>query len=422
MIEEQPRFLLTIITVVKNGERVLQQLINSIAKYKTSEVEFLVWDGKSTDRTSELVKLNANLIDQYICDSDTSIYDAMNKAVKHANGKFILFMGADDLLKKGFTEILPHLSDCKTIYYGGVIIGQNAICKPYSAYQLTKENVCHQAIIYPKSVFDKYEYDTKYKVFADFHLNLRCWTDPTFKTRFLNHIVAEFTSGGFSDFGLDLHYKRDKEAWFRTLLSPKDYFRYLNRKIGLWTIIREYLFFRRSHIIPEKKSSTHTVLMVYNQTDYNSDSAFKIETFKLIKTLLSQNFEIIFINGGNLFTEEDQNELNKYPVKFSTINSLHKTLYDIVKTEIDQVEFLWVSGFIQKNDFLDLAKRKWHIRRIFDLRGIDNTAGLDLNTIQKEDAVNTNSPIVRNTFIDKRHANVFGTNLDQIKMLFNNLR
>jgi glycosyltransferase involved in cell wall biosynthesis len=217
-------FKITIVTVVKNAASTLQNLINSVAEHKTFEVEFLVWDGQSTDTTLQILEQNKHIIDRYVSLPDDGIYDAINKAIQLAKGKFLLFMGADDVLLEGFTQMLSCVKDEKTIYYGGVYMGDKRVSRSYTAYQLTKEHICHQSIIYPSNVFKKYSYDTKYNVFADYHLNLKCWTDLAFKQHYEDLIIARFNAGGYSDFSQDINYTRDKETWYRELLSPLDYF------------------------------------------------------------------------------------------------------------------------------------------------------------------------------------------------------
>ena len=53
-------------------------------------------------------------------------------------------------------------------------------------------------MFYLKSVFERYNYETKYKVYANYYLNLQCWKDPDIKFIHLNTLVANFSYGGFS--------------------------------------------------------------------------------------------------------------------------------------------------------------------------------------------------------------------------------
>src|SRR3546814_7476315 len=60
-------------------------------------VEHIVVDGKSQDGTAQKVEERRDLIDVYLSEPDRGIYDAMNKAIGLANGKFMLFMNSGDV-------------------------------------------------------------------------------------------------------------------------------------------------------------------------------------------------------------------------------------------------------------------------------------------------------------------------------------
>src|SRR5882762_9694471 len=104
-------FKVTVITVVKNAGKVISGLFTSMRDFKTADVEFIVLDGLSSDNTVDLIKQNEGIIDTWLSEPDKGIYDAMNKAVKLARGKWLIFMGADDQLLEGFKDMIPQLKD-----------------------------------------------------------------------------------------------------------------------------------------------------------------------------------------------------------------------------------------------------------------------------------------------------------------------
>jgi glycosyltransferase involved in cell wall biosynthesis len=227
------KFKVTVITVVMNAEKVIQQLFNSVRNFKTSEVEFVVLDGVSKDGTVGLIKQNEDIIDMWISESDKGIYDAMNKAVKIAQGQWLLFMGADDELLEGFKNIIPKLKDERTIYYGKVFFHNKVITGEIeNNYRLTKTNICHQAIFYPRSVFDKYQYEIEYVKCADYVLNLNLWNDPDFKFAYCDELIANFPEGGFSSNTADVAFESDKDGLFKQHLGLVAYARYLNKQVG----------------------------------------------------------------------------------------------------------------------------------------------------------------------------------------------
>ena len=90
--------LITIITVVKNGEKYLEEALKSVENLKFKNFEHIIIDGNSADRTIEIIKKYENQIDYWISDDDKGIYDGFNKGMQLAKGKYICFLNSDDQL------------------------------------------------------------------------------------------------------------------------------------------------------------------------------------------------------------------------------------------------------------------------------------------------------------------------------------
>jgi glycosyltransferase involved in cell wall biosynthesis len=230
--------LVSVVCVTYNAAKILPNLMQSVRDYKTDEVEFVVVDGSSTDGTIDVLKDNRDIIDFWISRPDEGIYDAMNESLKYVKGQWVVFLGSDDLLLNGFTAMLGILKDPDTIYYGDLLFYGKDFFKVYDDYYLTKLNICQQAIFYPRKVFDKYRFDLKYKVYADYHLNLRCWKDEQFNFSHANHVISRFSDGGYSSYENDYIFEEDKEMLFKRYLKRSSYYRYLNREFGFWTMLR----------------------------------------------------------------------------------------------------------------------------------------------------------------------------------------
>ena len=88
--------LVSIITVVRNRSKSLQAAMDSIRAQTYPNIEYIVVDGASTDDTLDIVRVNADLIDIWISEPDTGIYDAFNKGVALSSGAYIGFLNSDD--------------------------------------------------------------------------------------------------------------------------------------------------------------------------------------------------------------------------------------------------------------------------------------------------------------------------------------
>ena len=96
----------TIITIVKNNEKYLEHTIKSIINQSNKNFEYIVIDGNSKDKSLKIIKKYDKKIDFWISENDKGIYDAFNKGLKLAKGKFIGFVNSDDLLEKNAIKIL----------------------------------------------------------------------------------------------------------------------------------------------------------------------------------------------------------------------------------------------------------------------------------------------------------------------------
>lgn len=92
---------ISIIIATYNAENTIKRCIDSIACQKSDEIELLVIDGDSKDKTVDILKSYGNIIDIFKSEPDKGVYDAWNKALRLATGEWIMFLGADDYFLSG---------------------------------------------------------------------------------------------------------------------------------------------------------------------------------------------------------------------------------------------------------------------------------------------------------------------------------
>jgi len=91
---EQP--LITVITVVLNGEKNLEDCFKSLHQQNYKNIEHIVIDGGSTDNSVSIIKSYADKIDYWCQKKDQGIYDAFNLGMSLAKGDYIGFLNSDD--------------------------------------------------------------------------------------------------------------------------------------------------------------------------------------------------------------------------------------------------------------------------------------------------------------------------------------
>ena len=92
--------LISIITVVFNDEKDLENTIKSVLLQDYDNLEFIIIDGGSNGKVITKIKKYENHIDYWISQKDRGIWDAWNKGIKLSTGKFICFLNVGDF----FTE------------------------------------------------------------------------------------------------------------------------------------------------------------------------------------------------------------------------------------------------------------------------------------------------------------------------------
>jgi glycosyltransferase involved in cell wall biosynthesis len=102
--------LLSIITVTKNCASTIGRTLQSVQAIKSSDIEYIVVDGESTDGTLEIVRQCHDLVDVLKSESDNGVYSAMNKGATIATGQYVLFLNGDDrIVADGFSRALDIL-------------------------------------------------------------------------------------------------------------------------------------------------------------------------------------------------------------------------------------------------------------------------------------------------------------------------
>lgn len=89
----------SIITITYNAEKVLQRTLDSVRSQTYRDMEHLIVDGASTDKTvamADAYRQRASYDAVVRSEPDMGIYDAMNKGLRLATGDYVVFMNAGD--------------------------------------------------------------------------------------------------------------------------------------------------------------------------------------------------------------------------------------------------------------------------------------------------------------------------------------
>ena len=243
-----------VITCTYNAASVLQPTLDSVARQTYGAVEHLIIDGASTDDTLPMVEryrehcTSEGSRHRVIVNSepDKGLYDAMNKALHHATGDYLVFLNAGDSLPA--IDTLERMAECVEEPMAGVLYGETRIVDEQRRYvgprhllapkTLTWRSfrqgmlVCHQAF-YPRTDLARgIAYDRRYRFSADFDWCIRVMKEcerkqlPIVNTGL---VVADFLQGGMTT--------QNHRA------SLLERFRVMCRHYGVFTTVCMHLWF-----------------------------------------------------------------------------------------------------------------------------------------------------------------------------------
>ncbi len=196
--------LITIITVVKNAEQTIEKCIQSVLNQKYDNIEYIILDGGSTDKTTDIIKKYQKKIDKIIIEPDKGIWDAMNKGLNLASGSIIGFLNADDYYYSNSLEIVNRYFQKNSIdfLFGSVMkyklmYGFKPSIIKWSFGFYTSHSVGffiktdkHREVGNYNSKYLSADLDFFYKMITKFNLKGKS-TDK-------NEILGEFGKGGYS--------------------------------------------------------------------------------------------------------------------------------------------------------------------------------------------------------------------------------
>ena len=197
--------LFSIIIPTYNAELLLRPCLDSIICQTYISKEVIIVDSQSSDKTINIIEEYQKLFPQltYVSEPDRGIYDGMNKGINKATGQWLYFLGSDDCLDnpcilEKIARLIEVNKKCKIIY-GNVLTSAEYVqtYKNHDYNKLINLNICHQAIFYHRSIFNKHGYDLKYTICADWDLNLKVFRKPN-RPLYADINIAKYNLNGAS--------------------------------------------------------------------------------------------------------------------------------------------------------------------------------------------------------------------------------
>ena len=214
--------LVSIITVVFNGEKHLQQTIDSVYNQTYKNIEYIIIDGGSTDNTINIIKQNQDKISKWISEPDKGLYDAMNKGVKLASGKLIGTINSDDwyelniveLSVKAFLEnpLARVIHSNRFDVYSDNTKKEFKFNKSAFKFKYLSMTYSHPSMFVVKEEYQKHQYSLDLKGHSDYQFILEIFLNNSNAFVHIPKPLVNFRQGGIS--GQFSFFEELKEGFF----------------------------------------------------------------------------------------------------------------------------------------------------------------------------------------------------------------
>ncbi len=217
--------LISVITVCYQAEEYIEQCMNSVVSQSSRNFEYIVIDGGSTDNTVSIIKKYADKLSYWSSKKDRGIAHGFNRGLKHAKGRWIVFLNSDDCYCDN--QILVSIE--KTLWASDamdIVCGQIQIIKrkekiiptssligadwKWSTFRF-RNTIPHPASFTHQSFFEKHgEFDENFRNAMDYEFYLRAGSN--LKVKFIPQLFVWMRDGGVSKNEAYRSYRESKDA------------------------------------------------------------------------------------------------------------------------------------------------------------------------------------------------------------------
>ena len=198
--------LVSVVTVVYNGEYFLEETIKSVLSQTYPYIEYIIIDGGSTDKSINIIKKYEKNISYWISEKDKGMYNALNKGFSITSGKIMTYLNSDDLFANNdvienvvrfFKKTQADLVFGNTAYidqYQNYLYSYKAVELPKKAIKfLQRVPFAQSSAFWTKELFQHIgEFDENLKLAADKKFFLQALLHPRFKYKKIDQTISKF--------------------------------------------------------------------------------------------------------------------------------------------------------------------------------------------------------------------------------------
>lgn len=216
----------SIITVCFNSEKTIRDTIKSVLSQSYYDIEFIIIDGNSKDKTVEIINEYKDYVDFFITENDNGIYDAMNKGLSYSSGDIVCMLNSDDFYinKNVISNVISiFMRNPNTDMVLGNVDFVNAenltkAVRVFSSFKFSPWKMffgfmpAHPAAFIKKTSYIRVGYySLEYKISADFDWFVRAFLVDKLTFVKINNVLVRMRIGGISTEGFSSYWLSSKE-------------------------------------------------------------------------------------------------------------------------------------------------------------------------------------------------------------------
>lgn len=218
---------ISIITVCYNSEKHIKTAIESVINQTYLDIEYIVVDGASKDRTVDIIKSYGDKITKMVSEPDKGIYDAMNKGFQLATGDYLAVINSDDfyMSNDAIENVVNELNKKQTdsLFADLIYVEENNTDKQvryWKSNEFVKGSFkkgwhpAHPTFFVKNEIYKKYGYfDLSFKLAADFELMLRFLEKYQISSCYLSKPIIKMRLGGATNKNFKNIYNQNIECY-----------------------------------------------------------------------------------------------------------------------------------------------------------------------------------------------------------------
>lgn len=226
----------SIITVAYNSDQTIEDTIKSVLSQDFSEIEYIIIDGGSTDRTIDIINRFKDKIATIVSEPDQGIYDGMNKGVALATGDIVGILNSDDFYSNNgvISSVVSQFKDGVDAVYADLVYVDQLQIEKIIRKWISGEYVHgafkkgwmppHPTLFVKNEIYKNYgSYSLELKSAADYEFMLRVIHKHKINLNYLPEIILQMRAGGVSNASFKNRINANKEdrlAWKMNGLKP----------------------------------------------------------------------------------------------------------------------------------------------------------------------------------------------------------